>query len=244
MKRDIICLIRLFIDSLPKSLRNSKLLFRIAQIIFRIPSSLFQFREEYESNKYKNLSKFYLSNSKYSLKRISKKSDINSFHIRLIKKVFKLKSPLSLLDVGCGTGYLIDQLNLIYPLKKTLGIDFQVKRNNNENIKFKEGDILKSLRKLPNSSFEFVTCTHVLEHLPYPKETLLELRRICNKTLIIICPIEKKFKWCLNYHINFYINKETFLNFCLGKDYKKNNKLTNFSYYYRLGDMMYVEFLN
>ena len=182
----------MLIDRLPSKIRNSKFIFRIAQSIFGLPSSLFDFRENYDNSKYKNLSKLYKLNSNRSLERISKSTDINSFHLRIIKKIFKRTQPFSILDVGCGTGYLLDQLYLINNCIKLSGIDFNVSSKNSSKINFFKGNILQSLKKIPNNSFELVTCTHVIEHLPYPEETLSEIRRISANTLIIICPIEKK----------------------------------------------------
>ena len=82
MKRDFVCILRILVDLLPKSLRNSKLLFNFARIFFGIPKSLFAFREKYDSGNIKNLSIYYFKNSDYSLKRIAKETDVNSFHLR------------------------------------------------------------------------------------------------------------------------------------------------------------------
>ena len=240
LKRDIICLTRILIDSLPKFIRNSRLLFKIARLIFSIPEDLYNFRGKYESGEIIDLSRFYSPDNNQSIKRISKKTDINSFHLRLIKRYFKSISPKSLLDAGCGTGFLLNKLNVLNPSTQLVGIDYNRALIKDEKLLIIEGDIYKTLQRFLDNSFEFVICTHVIEHLIYPEKVIFELRRVCSKILIVICPMEKKFIWGMNYHINFYSNKEIFLNF-LNETKYKNSKGNYYKIFCRLGDIMYVE---
>ena len=232
---------RLFIDSLPKIVRNSKLLFNISKFIFQVPNELFNFREKYESGLIKDLSSLYSSKSDQDLKRISKDTDVNSFHLRQIKKLYKTLSPETILDAGCGTGYILKKLNSINPAKRSLGLDFKIINKIDNRIKFIEGDILKNLKVIHDDSFEFVICTHVIEHLYEPEQVLKELRRVCSDLLIIICPIEKKYKWGMNYHINFYPTKREFIDFLQGNKSSIQNKDFLYKTYFRLGDLMYIE---
>ncbi len=232
---------RIFVDSFPTFIRNSKFLFNITKFIFGIPKDLFSFREKYELGQIKDLSKLYSPKSHQNLKRISKHTDVNSFHIRHIQKLYKSKTPNSILDVGCGTGYLLHKLNLINPPQRILGLDFKVPNKKYNNIKFIEGDILINLKNILDSSYEFVICTHVIEHLMQPYEVLKELRRVCSGLLIIICPIENKYKWGMNYHINFYPTKKEFIDFLQGNKSSIQNKDFLYKTYFRLGDLMYIE---
>ena len=243
LKRDIICLTRIIIDSLPKFIRNSRVLFKIARLVFSIPEDLYTFRRQYESGEIKDLTIFYSPDKNQSIKRISKKTDINSFHLRLIKRYFKSISPKSLLDVGCGTGFLLNKLNVLNPSTQLMGIDYNRPLIKDEKLLIIEGDIYKTLQRFLDNSFEFVICTHVIEHLIDPKRVINELRRVCSKILIIICPMEKKFVWGLNYHINFYSNKEVFINF-LNETKYENSKGKYYKIFSRLGDIMYVEHIS
>ena len=51
-------------------------------------------------------------------------------------------------------------------------------------------DITKDLEKIPNDSFDLVIASHVIEHLEKNEgwKMLDELRRICRKILIVLCP--------------------------------------------------------
>ena len=241
MKRDLICILRVFIDALPNFVRNSKFLFYIAKFIFRVPKELFTFREKYDRGEIKDLSIFYLPKSNKDLKRISKDTDVNSFHLREIEKLYKSQSPKSILDAGCGAGYILNKLNSIKPSKTSLGLDFKIINKFDSQVKFIEGDILKNLEVFLDNSFEFVICTHVIEHLSEPERLLQELRRVCSEMLIIICPIERKYKWGMNYHINFYPTKDKFIDFLQGnKSFFQSNYLF-YKTYFRLGDLMYIE---
>ena len=94
---------------------------------------------------------------------------------------------------------------------------------------------------MEENSIEFVTCCHVLEHLQDPVETLRELRRIASRCLIVVCPLEKKYKWGLNYHITFFPDKSSFLDFIFAGYTESKSKNSKHSTFVRLGDAMYIE---
>ena len=110
MKRDLVCCFRLFVDCLPLPFRNSRFLFRLARIFFKLPPRLFTFRSDYASGRIIDLSAFYDPKSTYSINRVSQTTDVNSFHLRLIYYYFHLFKPKSLLDAGCGSGFVIQSL--------------------------------------------------------------------------------------------------------------------------------------
>tara|TARA_B100000131_G_scaffold314567_1_gene351615 strand:- start:1057 stop:1800 length:744 start_codon:yes stop_codon:yes gene_type:complete len=244
LKRDVVCLLRILIDSLPKEIRNSKFLFNFAKFLFGLPQELFSFRDRYEENKIDDLSKYYSKDSLFSLKRISKETDINSFHLRILSKYFKCKMPKSLLDAGCGSAYLLQHFRKLNSSTTLLGIDYQTLPLKSEQIEFIEGDILKTLQGFLVNSFDFVVCTHVIEHLDNPREVIMELRRVCSETLIIICPLEKKFKWGMNYHVNFYSSQNQFINFYKGTVKESENYKLKYETFLRLGDLMFIEHIN
>ena len=112
------------------------------------------------------------------------------------------------MDVGCGNGFLLNHLYKFSKNTEFIGIDYKINNKNNpHNLRFIKGEILEELYKIKSNSIDFVICTHVLEHLINPKQVVKELKRICRNQLIIICPLEKKFKWGLNYHIHFLTTK-------------------------------------
>ena len=244
MPRDLICILRLFVDSLPISIRNSRFLFNLSKILFKIPEELYYFRENYKNGLIDDLSIYYLKDTKNSLDRVSKRTDINSFHLSLIRNVLKDSQSVNVLDVGCGTGFLLNHIDKNFFSSKLVGIDFNapsyksLKCNSRSNqIQFIRGDIKSSLLNFPDNYFSVVLCTHVLEHLSNPEEILFELRRVVKDKLIIICPLEKEYKWGMNYHVNFFSTQKQFVKF-LQSNF---NDFYRFKIFQRLGDAMYFE---
>lgn len=91
-----------------------------------------------------------------------------------------LKRGLSL-DIGCGTGKLIN--NLSYKGFKTMGLDFSKEMLKIAAHNTKIELILGTTNKLPirSNSFDLVTCIALLHHLVEPKilkETIHEMLRV------------------------------------------------------------------
>ena len=90
----------------------------------------------------------------------------------------------SILDVGCGTGFVQDLVSCRYE-GITLGKhDYQDAKKNERNVK--RGDI----HYLPqgNGSVDMVLARHVLEHSPMPLIALMEWWRVSQKYLFLIAP--------------------------------------------------------
>ena len=243
MKRDVVCCCRLLIDSLPEVIRNSKTLFLIDRTLFNLPTEIFYFREKYSKQLLPDLSIFYDSNSTYSLPRISSSTDINSLHMKLIESYFWREKPLTVLDAGCGTGYVINHLSNSLRNTYFIGVDYQPPCEDivNSRVDYRSGDLLKELRKIKDNSIEFVVCAHVIEHLTSPEDVVRHLRRIACKCLIIICPLEKKYRWGMNYHVNFFPNSHHFISFLRSAFSGDTAQALDGVIHERLGDIMYVE---
>jgi len=99
--------------------------------------------------------------------------------IALIKKHAKGK----ILDVGCGTGYVQDNLG-----KKSVGMDitFGLLRENRNDV------VCADAGHLPfrSNMFDTVYSINLLEHVPDPVQVVEECRRVLKKngTLILITP--------------------------------------------------------
>ena len=87
----------------------------------------------------------------------------------------------SLLDVGCGTGFLIDTLTKQYSAKY-YGADLSdemirvAKEKNIEGAEF----VVSSADRLPypDQSFDIVTCSQSFHHYPYPEKAMQEAFRV------------------------------------------------------------------
>lgn len=106
---------------------------------------------------------------------------------KIIDLVEKL-NPESLLDIGCGSGYLLDKLSEAIDSHKLWGVDvYSIKKNKKWN--YKKADINNTFPFKANS-FDCIILGEVIEHVPDPDFLLKESYRVLKKsgTLIISTP--------------------------------------------------------
>jgi len=120
----------------------------------------------------------------------------------------------TVLDVGCGTGFLLDHLKRARPDLALTGVDFIIEegtRTRHPDIRFEQANI----EKLPfaDASFDTVVCTHVLEHILEFRQALSELRRIARRRLIIVVPQEREYRFTFNPHLHFFPYPHSFLRY-------------------------------
>jgi SAM-dependent methyltransferase len=120
----------------------------------------------------------------------------------------------SVLDVGCGTGYVLDHLKRELAYLDLTGVDFIVEegtRARHPDIRFEQA----SIEKLPfaDASFDTVICTHVLEHILDFRQALSELRRVTRRKLILVVPQEREYRFTFNPHLHFFPYPHSFLRY-------------------------------
>jgi SAM-dependent methyltransferase len=120
----------------------------------------------------------------------------------------------TVLDVGCGTGFLLDHLKHARPDLALTGVDFIIEegtRTRHLDIRFEQANI----EKLPfaDRSFDTVICTHVLEHILEFRQALSELRRVARRRLIIVVPQEREYRFTFNPHLHFFPYPHSFLRY-------------------------------
>ena len=102
---------------------------------------------------------------------------------------------LRILDVGCGTGALLEKIRNQFPEAILNGVDISsnmlaIARNRNiSNAVFSEGDA----ENLPydNGSFDIVICCSSFHHYPNPDIAISEFRRVTRLGgILIICDMD------------------------------------------------------
>lgn len=229
MNRYIINKIRYVLeDVIPPILRDSIFFYLIMKLFYKDKTNyLIDFKENINS-----LTKEDYSNYYKHFPPIMGETDLNQECINLI-----LKSIVgdNIIDVGCGRGFLINEIftNLH---KKPTGCDIIIPddlKNRYPNFKFIEA----AVEKLPFNDCEFdtVICAHTLEHILDFSSALNELRRITNKRLIIIVPMEREYKYSFNFHLQFFPYKRSFINRAMPHD------LNKIRCHIADGDIFYIE---
>ena len=103
--------------------------------------------------------------------------------------ISNIKSCNSILDIGCGTCFLLNNLNS----KKKYGVDIVNPPFLKKNIHFIKGDAKSAYKKLSNLKFNCIVFSHVLEHISNPYSILKRYLNLIDKNgkIIILLPISE-----------------------------------------------------
>lgn len=122
---------------------------------------------------------------------------IARFHQRIVARVRSL-NPESMLDAGCGEGFVAEELLAAMPGLKLTGVDAsadaaRVAGARLPQATFMTGDVLDL--PFPAASVDVVGCFEVLEHLPgdLPDRALAEFARIARYGVVLSVPHEPYF---------------------------------------------------
>ena len=104
---------------------------------------------------------------------------------KIILPLLEENKELKILDIGCGTGQLINEISELYNDVNYLGIDVAEnmieiarKSNKNKNIKFKNSSI-ESFES--NEKYDIIICTHAFPYFPNKQEMIKKMAELCNE---------------------------------------------------------------
>jgi len=109
---------------------------------------------------------------------------------RIIKKMIRPLDFKSVLDVGCGQGSFLKELETEFPNIRAYGIDIsrtaiELARKRMPNGKFYVVDITE---RFLDDSCDLVVCSEVLEHIPDDLLALQNLKKMTGKYLLVSTP--------------------------------------------------------
>jgi 2-polyprenyl-3-methyl-5-hydroxy-6-metoxy-1,4-benzoquinol methylase len=122
---------------------------------------------------------------------------VEKIRIKKIISMAKIKKSDSVLDLGCGEGFL---LSMLPQTKKITGIDISkhaLSRAKNivENKGLKANLFFGDAQNLNvNETFDKIMCSEVLEHVPKPRTVMKNIHKILkdNGTLVVSIPDETR----------------------------------------------------
>ncbi len=110
--------------------------------------------------------------------------------VRLMLRLMPRRPGRSVLDVGCGDGYLCERLTGL-GFETVVGADLAgsriaYARNRYPRVRFAQSDACR----LPfaDGQFDVVTCGEVLEHLTDPEQAMRELARVSRRYVVCTTP--------------------------------------------------------
>lgn len=138
---------------------------------------------------------------KHTTKNPIRRYFIQNFLSKLTKEMSELK-PKSILDVGCGEGFVIKHLKDALPEANFVGVDISVEATAEAEkelpeTKFYNLDLSKKI-EIQNSplkeSFDTVMCLEVLEHIREYPQAIENIKKINSKYFIFSVPNEPFFR--------------------------------------------------
>lgn len=235
LSRDVTNIIRYILDNLiPPVLRESRWFMWLPfKILYKSKSEVFMsFKDKIVDMTDEELLNAYKLTEEV---QIDRDTDLNK---GCLNKILKEVTGENVLEVGCGKGLLIKNLEAN---RKVTGIDFsnQIQYNFvNEATRI----IVGEATELPfeDNSFDTVICSHTLEHIKDLNKFIEELKRVCSGKLIIVVPKQRPYKYTFDLHLHFFPYEYMLVNqvIHIGK-FPKDKFVTTIS-----GDIYYHEIYN
>lgn len=119
-----------------------------------------------------------------------------------IKSRVNIHTVTSVVDVGCGPGYMLKLVSELNPEARLVGLDFssevlKVARKICPSATFQKHDVYEEL----GEKFDLLVCSEILEHLDYPSKVL---DQFTSSALSIVLTVPNGRKDNYQSHINFW----------------------------------------
>jgi len=139
---------------------------------------------------------------------------VEIIRFKKIKDLLQLSNNDDFLDIGCGSGYLLNQA----VCKRGVGADISdlMVKTARENCKNngKKFVVQSDAENLPfkNMCFNKIVSTEVIEHILHPQALLKEIARISrnNSVIVITIPSEKRINWIKSILFSLRVHKLLF----------------------------------
>jgi SAM-dependent methyltransferase len=191
-------------DVIPPALRDSPLFLPLMYLVWgREARRFISFRDRIRTMGAEEYAGFYAA-----ITPIHGECDLNR---ACLDRILAEVEGSSVLDAGCGRGYLAERIARALPGAAVVGADLAPpSADGPPNLSFVEGWMGRL--PFPDKAFDTVLCTHTLEHIPDIHGAVADLRRLARRRLILVVPRERESKFPLNLHVHFFPYAHSFLN--------------------------------
>ena len=131
----------------------------------------------------------------------------------------KIKSKVntaeySILDAGCGDGFLLEALSGNCHAMTGVDISMKALELARRRLGAKALFAQAFLEKLPfkNDAFDIVVTAHTLEHVKDLHKAVSELIRVARKRLVVLVPSQEYVRYSMDYHIHYFPHEDDLLN--------------------------------
>jgi SAM-dependent methyltransferase len=203
--------IRFVLDELlPPFIRDSKVfmyplyVFAYGKLDVRREMAFKEVVQSWTSAEYQD---FYRSlTSSISRRRVT---DLNTPSVTRI--LAEVADATTVLDVGCGNGWLLGQMSSNRPGAAALvGVDVLDEPRIGGHYRYARGVV----ERLPfkDDAFDVVVCTHTIEHLLDVEGAVAELTRVARHKLVVVVPRQRPYRYTLDEHVNFFRHRYELVN--------------------------------
>lgn len=203
MKREHTKIINNILDyCLPPIIRESTFFYRTLLSFFTKDNAeaYLNFRDNAWKMTDAELQEFYKSNLSF----IKRPTDCNNKTIEKIIHTIKLNKYHSVLEFGCGRGYLGEKI-INNTEAEYCGIDFDTDRA--EKIIAGRGKVYcgNNLSIIPeNNYFECILSTHTMEHVADLREIFNQMLEKSTKHVLLVVPLQLNLKYTPDFHMRFW----------------------------------------
>ncbi len=204
LSREVTNAIRYVLDELvPPVLRDSRVfMFPFFCVAYRFTNiaEIMAFKERVHAFSEEEYVAFYAQLNSISRHR---DTDLNRACINEILK--EVAGADSLLDAGCGSGFLLGKIGGAFESMDLFGCDV-IPKPDGLTTRY----IASNIQKMPfaDNSFDVVICSHTLEHVVDIRVAMSELLRVARRKLIIVVPCQRYYFYTLDEHLNFFPSRE------------------------------------
>ena len=208
MKRENTNKIRFVLEELLPPILRDSFIFKL------IVKKLYRNDKTHQNLKYNILN---ISKKKYkkyyeNMPQIHNNSDLSN---KCIDEILRYIKPRSIIDVGCGNGFLLKKIRDKNKSVELNGTEIVITKEIKKKLKTQKIKIYeKSIENLNGfkKKYDTVICSHVLEHVLDINLAYTNLKKICKKRVIIVVPRERPYEYTFNGHIHFFPYKWSLIN--------------------------------